>query len=93
MYAEFDEYTARKFKLVTRMRKEQRSRRPVSPPRFRKQTFFRREYRNTEASRETRDTFVSANCIIFNLYPVHAILDTVATSAQLVTPSRSRCAR
>lgn len=37
--------------------------------------------------REARDTFVSANCIIFNLYPVHAILDTVATPAQLVTSS------
>lgn len=28
---------------------------------------------------------MSANCIIFNLYPVHAILDAVATPASLAT--------
>lgn len=81
-YAEFDEYTTRKFKLVTRVEGAKIGE-PVS--RFEKTNILSKGI----SSRETRDTFVSANCIIFNLYPVHAILDTVATPAQLVTPSSS----
>lgn len=76
-YAEFDEYTTRKFKLVTRVEGAKIGE-PVS--RFEKTNILSKGI----SSRETRDTFVSANCIIFNLYPVHAILDTVATPAQLV---------
>ena len=48
---------------------------------------FFNEYVGTQrrACRRECDAFVSAKCIIFNLYPAHAILDAVATLASLAT--------